>query len=166
MTLKLYKCGDDPKTLNKSYSNSVSKTCNNYEAVNDLSGYVILDHTSGIEDYNAAEINGKFYTIISRDMMIGGKIRLNLEEDVLKTFQTQIGALQPTVIRCSNKDIYNSYIADDKIITQTNKCCLNVPLGNGLFEYETKIILGVIGSDPASQTNSGNTTTTAKQIYN
>lgn len=164
MNIKLYKCSDDPKKLYKTYGSELVRNGTPYKPVDDLSGYVILEYTTDIETYNAASLEWggktKYYTITSIQADTGNKVIVNLYEDVLKTFETEIGNLYAIVARTSNKNVYNSYLPDQKLVMQSNLLCQNYAFGNGAFTYDNSIILGVIGSEPATVINKGTTTTT------
>lgn len=164
MNITLYKCSDDPKKLYKTYGDASSRNGTPYKPVDDLNGYVILEYTTDIETYNGASLEWggktKYYTINSIQADIGNKVIVNLQEDVLKTFETEIGNLYAIVARTSNKNVYNSYLPDQKLVMQSNLLCQNFAFGNGAFTYDNSIILGVIGSEPAEVLNKGTTTTT------
>lgn len=162
LNIKLYKCSDDPKKLYKTYGSESVRNGTPYKPVDDLSGYVILEYTADIETYNAASLEWggktKYYTITSIQADIGNKVIVNLYEDVLKTFETEIGDLYVVVARTSNKSVYNSYLPDQKLVMQSNLLCQNYAFGEGAFTYDHSIILGVIGSQPTEIVNNGKTT--------
>lgn len=152
MTITLYKCADDPDTLNKTFSNALSKNGTPYEPVDDLNGYVILDYFSDIESYNAASITftsgkkTKYYTITSRTPEPGQKVRVNLSCDVLKAYETEIANIEGILCRTSNNEWTNYTIQDGKAVYQSNRTTINVTLAELDYE-ENAVIFGAIGCE-------------------
>ena len=165
MTITLYKCANDPDTLNKTFSNASSRNGTPYEPIDDLSGYVILDYTTDIESYNAASLTigsrTKYYTITSRAPETGHKVRVNLSCDVLATYETEIrnigGILSRTANDSSTGD-FNAFIIDSEATFQADMTTITVPLGAPLVYDREHIVLCTIGCDAPNdrQKNNGN----------
>lgn len=100
----LYKCVSDPNALVPNYTDKYPESeiiTTPYEPLDDLNGYVILDYNESYNDYNKAELYGKYYTITSRVKDIGHKIRLNLTVDVMKTYENELKSCEVIVSRTS-----------------------------------------------------------------
>ena len=155
MTITLYKCANDPDTLNKTFSNSSYRNGTPYEPVDDLNGYVILDYTVDIESYNAASLiignRTKYYTITSRTPEPGHKVRVNLSCDVLETYKTEIENISGILSRTADKD-YNAFVVDNKATFQANFTTVTVPLDTITYD-SSKIILAVIGCNKPETEN-------------
>ena len=152
MNITLYSVSDDPNTLNKTLGTGSSRNGTPYEPVNDLSGYVILDYTEDIENYNYCAITignrKKYYTITSKSMEIGGNVRLNLNCDVLMTYQSEINNISGILSRTSTNDFTNTYLQDNRAQYQADRTTINVTLAE--LAYEGAIVFGVIGCDSPS----------------
>jgi len=155
MTITLYKCANDPDTLNKTFSDASNRNGTPYEAIDDLNGYVILDYTTDIESYNAASLTignrTKYYTITSRAPEPGNKVRVNLSCDVLTTYKTEVLNIGGILSRTADKD-YNAFVVDNKATFQSNFTTVTVPLANITYD-SSKIILAVIGCDRPNTEN-------------
>lgn len=153
MTMTLYKILSDPNALNPYYFDDEGYTDSPitinsvvpYEALDDLSGFVILDYNSAYEGYNGAFLSetGKFYTITSKELLTGQRIRLNLRVDVMKTYQSEITNCTGILLRSSNTSIGNSYINDGKRDFEAGKTTSNIELGR--ISYSGNIVLCAIG---------------------
>lgn len=70
-----------------------TKTLLSYEPIDDLSGYIIV--SSDLVGYNYVKMTitgmDRYYYIISREPMTGGRFKIYIEEDVLNTFKDIIG---------------------------------------------------------------------------
>ena len=162
--MKLYKCTSDPNALVPNYtdeypaSGEISTTP--YEPVDDLNGYVILDYNSSYEQYNKAFLYGKYYTITSHVKEIGGKIRLNLQVDVMKTYADEISSCTVIVQRTGspppngdrNSNGWNALIQDARNVVQANNGVIEVAFtpdedhGVTDFGWDNSIYLMCIGA--------------------
>lgn len=158
--MKLYKCNSDPNALVPNYtdeypsSGEISTTP--YEPLDDLNGYVILDYNSSYEQYNKAQLYGKYYTITSHVKEIGGKIRLNLEVDVMKTYADEIKDCFAVIERTSADNVdtgekkigWNAYLPDPKNVRQVNNQEIECEFeGTNRFSYDSRPYLLAIGCD-------------------
>ena len=151
--MTLYKILSDPNALNPIYfseegytdSPITIETVKPYEALDDLSGYVVLDYDGSYEEYNGAFLGdtGKFYTITSKELLTGHRIRLNLRVDVMKTYQDEITSCTGILIRSSNTRIGNAYLQDGKRDFESGKTTSNIELGK--ISYSGNIVLCAIG---------------------
>lgn len=152
MNITLYSVSDDPNTLNKTLGTGSQRNGTPYEPVNDLSGYVILDYTEDIENYNYCAVTignkTKYYTITSKSMEIGGNVKLNLSCDVLMTYQSEINNISGILSRTATNDFTNAYLQDNRAQYQADRTTINVTLAE--LAYEGFIVLGVIGCDAPS----------------
>lgn len=98
---KAYKYTGDYKIANKNLGTGTAVTINGYEPINDLEGYLILspahvhssvDNVDTEFNYYSFKINGKtkYFMVTSREAMTGGRCRVNLYQDVLKTWWDEI----------------------------------------------------------------------------
>lgn len=94
MNGKRYKYTGDYKIANKELGQGTDVTINAYEPLNDLEGYLILSETASANDYNyySFTINGKekYFMVTSKEAMTGGRCRVNLYQDVLKTWWNEV----------------------------------------------------------------------------
>lgn len=161
----LYKCLSDPNALVPEYTEKYPPvgeiTTTPYQPLDDLNGYVILDYNESYNDYNKAELYGKYYTITSRVKDIGHKIRLNLTVDVMKTYEDEIkncevivqrtGTPPPEGNRESNG--WNALIQDARNVIQANDGVIEVAFDpdydNGVtdFGWDNSIYLMCIGAE-------------------
>lgn len=134
MTCTIYKCDCPNNVLNKTdYLEDavVLSSFSPYEPLDDLHGYIIIEGVnSGAShaghDYvkitNFAGV-ARYYFVTSRELMTANRCKMNLEEDALMTWHTDIGTT-PCIIGRSGvggfKDMGNdiptmsySIIADD-----------------------------------------------------
>lgn len=158
--MKLYKCISDTNALVPEYTNEYPSnseiTTTPYEPVDDLNGYVILDYNSIYEQYDKAQLYGKYYTITSHVKEIGGKIRLNLEVDVMKTYSSSILECVAVIERTAANNVktpadevgWNAFLPDGKNVRQVNNQELEVAfLGSNKFTYDSRPYLLAIGCD-------------------
>lgn len=89
-----YKYTGDYKIANKDLGTGTSITLSAYENINDLEGYIILSESNSANAYNyySIDINGKtkYFMVTSKEAMTGGRCRVNLYQDVLKTWWEEI----------------------------------------------------------------------------
>ena len=158
--MKLYKCTSDPNALVPDYTNEYPTVgeipTTPYEPLDDLNGYVILDYNESYNDYNKAELYGKYYTITSRVKDIGHKMRLNLEVDVMKTYADEIKDCFAVIERTSADQVnlgekkigWNSYLPDPKNVRQVNNQEIECEFeGTNKFTYDSRPYLLAIGCD-------------------
>ena len=175
----LYKCVSDPNALIPNYTDkSEAIPTTPYQPLDDLNGYVILDYNESYNEYNKAELYGKYYTITSRVKDIGHKMRLNLEVDVMKTYADEIATCEVIVTRTSGEPAsddamigWNSLIKDARNITMVNDDCFEVTV-NGMssdpitgeelipqseFGFDSRPYLLAIGCDAPDVRKEGQT---------
>lgn len=161
----LYKCKSDPSALVPEYEEQYPPTgeisTTPYEPLDDLNGYVILDYNEAYDDYNKAQLYGKYYTITSREKDTGQRVRLNLTVDVMKTYADEIASCNVIVKRTGSPppdgdreaNGWNALIQDAKNVLQSNNSVIEVAFdpdyNNGVtdFGWDNRPYLLCIGSD-------------------
>jgi hypothetical protein len=137
----LYNTTSNPKALNKDLTNGTNiETIKPYEPVSDLEGYVIVNYNSAYENMNYAAYDNDFYFITDREKMIGGKMKLYLRMDVLRSFKDNIVNCDCVLDRAT--DNYNAYIVDElRPVGQT--MVSNKRLGG--FTWDANMLLITVG---------------------
>lgn len=92
-TVSLGTCTDDPRKINKSFTASVSPTCEIYGDCSIHNPRLLLAYENGMENYNYAQIFGRSYWIQDIILKPGKRCELNLKEDVLMSHAQEILAL-------------------------------------------------------------------------
>lgn len=168
----LYKCKSDPNALIPEYADQyppigegeISTTP--YEPLDDLNGYVILDYNESYNNYNKAQLYGKYYTITSREKDVGQKMRLNLKVDVMKTYASEIATCDVIVKRTGSPppngdreaNGWNALIQDARNVMQANEGVIEVAFDpdqdNGVtdFGWDSSIYLMCIGAEVNEET--------------
>lgn len=107
MTVTLYKCNCPDNVVDKTdyiANEKVLSTFSAYEAIDDLSGYIILGSDSDAYDYvKIGNITGqtRYYFVTAREAMPGQRCKLKLDEDVLMTWKTVIMDTKGLIERCN-----------------------------------------------------------------
>lgn len=122
MTLVPYQCSCDPRTVNK--SKYIKKTIEgnsiafkNYEPLDDLNGYILMDTVPDSTNYikiNNIDGRDRYYFITSRERQNAGILKVNLHEDVLMTFRKEIKKLDVVVDRAGSTTKVQSDIPDSR----------------------------------------------------
>ena len=161
MAITFYKCDSDPNALVPKYDTTTASDeigTTPYEPLDDLNGYVILEYNSSYEGYNKAYLSdtGKYYTITSRSLEPGQKIKVFLEVDVMKTYADKIAGCFAVIERTSadkvdigEKNIgWNAYLPDPKNVRQVNNQEIECEFtGTNRFAYDSRPYLLAIGCD-------------------
>ena len=114
MTGHRYTYTGDYKIADKNLGTGTAITINAYEPLNDLEGYLILSETASANNYNyySFEINGKtkYFMVTSKEAMTGGRCRVNLYQDVLKTWWNEIKNFKCIILNTTdaNPDNYTN----------------------------------------------------------
>lgn len=119
MAFNIYfkKTTSDPKTAVKVFEgNAIEKTCTPYAELDDLNGYVIIDYTAAILDYNYAEYGGKSYFITDRTRDIGGKMKVFLKVDSLSTYWNQIKECDAVVNTTTDSNGWTAMVQGNRMI--------------------------------------------------
>lgn len=84
----------DYKIVHKELGDGTDIDVQAYERINDLEGYLILSNSTMESQYNyfLIPVDGKdkYFMVTSKEMMTGGRCRVNVYQDVLKTWETEI----------------------------------------------------------------------------
>lgn len=109
-----YKYTGDYKIANKEFDEQTAATFNidAYEPLNDLEGYIILSPTNAANDYNYYKItlNGKtkYFMVTSKEPMTGGRCRVNLYQDVIKTWWNEIKEFECIITNSVDRNAYTN----------------------------------------------------------
>lgn len=131
MTLTLYKCSDDQRTLNKTLTDAITRTVQLKNDTDLLSPTFLLAYDATIlAGYNYAEMDGRYYFITDVGGVLGGQLRISCKTDVLMTYKDQI--MQCPIIVDRSSSNWNAYIQDNE---------------RGFYQYVTNqyVSLGDIG---------------------
>lgn len=131
MTLTLYKCADDQRTLNKSLTDAKVLTVQLKRDTDLLRpSFEVVYDADILAGYNYAEANGRYYYITDITAVTGTQLRISCKTDVLMTYKDQI--LQCPVIIDRSSSNWNAYIQDQE---------------RGFYQYVTNqyVSLGDIG---------------------
>lgn len=112
MNATFFRCTCPPDVVDKSDYLTASSgivTIRNYEAIDDISGYLYC--SAAYDAYNYCALDGKYYFIGPREMMPAGIVRLHLQEDVLHTHRSTILNTDALVSRANAGA--NPYFAGD-----------------------------------------------------
>lgn len=112
MTVTLYHYSGDPKTVNKSLTDSRSLTAvRAYEPLDELRGYLIM--SSAYDGYNYIKTGDSYYFIEDRIEEPGGMCRMILRLDVLMTYKDQIYNLEAVFDRVTTTTLMQATIPDN-----------------------------------------------------
>lgn len=107
MTCTVYKCDCPNNVVDKTdylENATVLTHFDPYEAIDDLSGYILTDKTYDAYNYvKITSITGqtRYYFITSRELMPGQRCKMNLEEDVLMTWENVVMNTEGLIERCN-----------------------------------------------------------------
>ena len=136
---KAYKYTGDYKILNKDLGTATILTINAYEPINDLEGYLILSPTNSANDYNyySFTINGKtkYFMVTSKEAMTGGRCRVNLYQDVLKTWASEIEDFECIVATSVDSRAYTKDAPGTFPCYQYHKTTQNAKTGQEELKY-------------------------------
>lgn len=124
MTIKLYKCVSEAKTINKAISAVGASLSGNFRdnQINIMSPSITLTKaiTGEINGANYFEIVelGRFYYLTSLVTERSGITILSGRLDVLYTYSSQIMAASGLLDRAESSYLYNKYLYDDKFKTE------------------------------------------------
>lgn len=142
MTCNLYRNNSAPNTLDKNLTAlGGSVTVRNYEAVNDISGYLYMSNSSNNTGANYLKLNNKYYFIGPREYLTNGLMRMFIEEDVLQTFKDQIKALPVVVGR--NKVWKATEMYDAQLHSLQRTAVYVKKLGTFSYDMSSKILVTV-----------------------
>lgn len=117
MTVTLYNCSSASNVLNKTYT-AITETPITATA----KGSIDVDNPVLLLDYSSMDFNyfyiaefGRYYNVTSRSLTPGQKILLSGQSDPLESFASQIGSLEPLIVRCEESEYRNRYLADSSI---------------------------------------------------
>ena len=142
LTLQFYNTKDNPKKINKSIvAVGGAITLNPFEEFDIENPYVILD--SGTPVGNYAKIDNEYYFADQPILMTGERKMIRFRNDVLMTNKSQIMELE--VILARSSDVFNSYIADKRLVHQSNDEIINYNLGTLGTGYGSSLVFAAIG---------------------
>lgn len=130
MVVKFYDYTDNPIVIHKKIDHDDDtvatplRTLNTvipYEPLSDLEGYLILEYDNIVERANYCYFEERYYFIKDREKLIGGKLRLTLRVDVLKTYENQIGQVDVVCKRTALADLQSQYMADPYAPVETRR---------------------------------------------
>lgn len=106
MTITLYNCANDNKTLTKTLTSYVSLPCSLYDTSSVIDPRIRVEWFAGIAAYNYAYIAdfGRYYFIKDIQADPGGAAIIDCNVDVLMSFNAAIRATPAVVVRQSRKN--------------------------------------------------------------
>ena len=117
MKVRFYSISDDRRVVNKTIPNTYTeKDCDIWDSCSIMRPLLKLAQDNNVINKNYAYIAdwGRYYYVAPADIDNGREMYLQLEEDVLKSWQTDIEALQCTVVRTAQNGKANLYLDDGK----------------------------------------------------
>lgn len=115
MTISFYKTADDPKKLNKTFTNVGSGEATLSATVNNTDDTITLLSPAFIVASNSAyftathiyvnDLGKRYYYINNITLMTGGKLLISCSVDVLATYATAISSCVGTAIRSESAGI-------------------------------------------------------------
>lgn len=144
MTITFYNVVDDPRVVNKALGAAVgSATGVLHERVNSLSMTIRVPsaYFNYITQSNYAMIDTfqKYYYLESYDIQ-NDCVYINLREDVLKSFATQIGAMVCTVARTENERKADAYLIDPEYKAKAYKKYVQRNFPNSIEDFSYILI--------------------------
>lgn len=130
MVVKFYDYTDNPIVIHKKidYNDDTVApplrtltTVVPYEPLSDLEGYLILEYDNVVERSNYCYFEERYYFIKDREKLIGGKLRLTLRVDVLKTYENQVDTIDVVCKRTALENLQSQYIADPYAPVETRR---------------------------------------------
>ena len=117
MKVRFYSISDDARVVNKTIPESYTqKDCELWDSCNIRRPMLKLKYDSTLATKNYAYISdwGRYYYVSPADIDNGREMYLQLEEDVLKSWQTDIENLRCTIVRTAQNGKSNLYLDDGK----------------------------------------------------
>ena len=130
MVVKFYDYTDNPIVIHKKIDHDddtvaqplkTLETVIPYEPLSDLEGYLILEYDNLVERANYCYFEERYYFIKDREKLIGGKLRLTLRVDVLKTYENQIDHIDVVCKRTALASLQSQYMADPYAPVETRR---------------------------------------------
>ena len=156
MVVKFYDYTDSPIVIHKKiYHDDDEKTATAYlktletvvpyEPLSDLEGYLILEYDNVVERANYCYFEERYYFIKDREKLIGGKLKLHLTVDVLKTYENQIDKVDVVCKRTALSSFQSQYVADPYAPVETRR--YEVQQEGKLAENTTVAYIAGLSSD-------------------
>ena len=117
MKVRFYSISDDSRVVNKTIPVTYTeKDCDIWDSCSIRRPLLKLAYDSTIAAKNYAYIAdwGRYYYVAPADIDNGREMYLQLEEDVLKSWQTDIENLNCTIVRTAKNGKANLYLDDGK----------------------------------------------------
>lgn len=117
MKVRFYSISDDRRVVNKTIPNTYTeKDCDIWDSCSIMRPLLKLAQDNNVINKNYAYIAdwGRYYYVSPADIDNGREMYLQLEEDVLKSWQSDIENLQCTVVRTAKNGRANLYLDDGK----------------------------------------------------
>lgn len=117
MTATFYKTTDDNRKVNKhltTVKNNVSLQI--WQTCPILNPSILVEYDADLLDANYMYVNawGRYYFIDNITIVEGGRLMINGTVDVLKTYMSEILALNCTIVRTAKNGKANLYLDDGK----------------------------------------------------
>lgn len=111
MTAYFYKYTGDNRVVNKTLTDATAaQTLAPYQPLNELNGFIIVSPT--YEVYNYVQIGSIYYFVTSKTFDTGGRLRMDLREDVLMTLKAQIYNMECVFDRVTTTTLMQAAIPD------------------------------------------------------
>lgn len=124
MNVQCYKISDDPRVVYKNLGAAVNNITNAYlkEDTDVINPTVIFtgDISKDFGNYCYIEPFQRYYFIRNKTALLGGKVALDLEVDVLMSYQTSILMTDAIIFNQGSDDLCNALIADGRLPMQVN----------------------------------------------
>lgn len=140
MSLTLYKCADDRRTITKTLTNSVQiGTIVIKKPTTIISPEILINNFSGVLEYNYCYISefNRYYFIENIAVLTGQMVELKCEIDVLYTYASYIGGLKGIATRNENAGF--TEITDVKVPIRKNKEVKVYEFEGGDFNIDTAL---------------------------
>lgn len=156
MSLTLYKCSDDRRTLSKhltSQTNIGSIVIKKPTTI--LNPEILINYFSGVLDYNYCYISefDRFYFIDNIEVMTGNMVAIRCSVDVLYTYNSSIRTLNAILLR--NENVGYTEITDNKLPISKNKLIKVYEFEGGDFNINSatnssyNFVINVMGGAPS-----------------
>lgn len=154
LTVDFYNYTGEMSVVSKSLGIALaSPSCTPIQALDDLTGTIIIDYDAAVENANYAKISTEYYFVTDKAKLTGGKMQINLRKDVLTTYAADIRATPAIIARTQDSNYTNSYLPDNLQRVYANKKTAIKNFTGASFEYSHvddgyfQIVLGAVGSD-------------------
>ena len=142
LTLQFYNTSSNPKKINKTITAvGAAISLSPFEDFDLENPYVILDNDTSVGNY--AQIDNDYFFAEQPILMTGNRKMVKFTKDVLMSNKVQILNLE--VILARSSDVYNSYIADQRLVHQSNDETINYDLGTLGTGYGSSLVFAAIG---------------------